>query len=108
MPHTSSKDLASITALELSNALQTHPLQRCSVTLEQRNSKECTNYQIFSQRPFRPELHNMHPQWLRPPNNSGLLSHLSIAQRYPPACKSLLYHKLQAILHALSGIHLRG
>jgi hypothetical protein len=61
MPHTSSKDLASIAAFELSNALQTHPQQRRLVTLEQRNFKHCANYQIFFQRHFHLEREHAPP-----------------------------------------------
>jgi hypothetical protein len=70
MPHTSSKDLASIAALELSNSIQNPALWRLSVTLEQRNSKHCAKYQIFSQLPSHPILHTMHRLWLKPPHNS--------------------------------------
>jgi hypothetical protein len=65
-------------------------LWRLSVTLEHWNSKHCSNYQRFSQRPFHPELPNTHPQWLKPPHNSGVQSILSIARRQPPTCKNRL------------------
>jgi hypothetical protein len=66
-------------ALQLWNCpmpFKTQLLQRRSVTLAQRNSKHCTNYQRFYQRPFRPKLHNMHP------SGSNLLK----IQEYCPTC----------------------
>jgi hypothetical protein len=62
MPQTSSKDMATIAALELSNALQNPALRLLSVTLELPNSRPCANFQIFSQQPCHHQQHSMHLQ----------------------------------------------
>jgi hypothetical protein len=87
---------------------KTHPLRRPLVTLAQRNFKHCANYRRFSQRPFHLELHNMHPQGRKTPQNSGALSHRALAHRKPPAYESRLYQKLQTSLNNLPSIDLRG
>jgi hypothetical protein len=60
------------------------PPQRRSVTLAQRNFKHCANYQIFFSGPSIRNCTTCTPQWLKPPQNSGVLTHRSISQRYPP------------------------
>jgi hypothetical protein len=63
---------------------KTQPLQRRLVTLAKRNFKHCANYHRFSQRPFRLEMHTIHPQWRKIPHNSGALSHRATAHMHPP------------------------
>jgi hypothetical protein len=53
MPRTSSKDLASIAALELSNALQNPAPVAPFSHMAHHNSKNYANYQRFSQWPLR-------------------------------------------------------
>jgi hypothetical protein len=90
MPHTSSKDMSAIAALELSNALQNPSLRLLSVTLELPNSRPCTNFQKFSQRRFHHQQHIMHLQCIKPHHSSGAQSLLPLNDLVGKACSRKL------------------
>jgi hypothetical protein len=86
MPQTS-KDLASIAALELSNELHNPALSILSVTLELPNSRTFTNFQTFSQRPFHQQQHSMYLQCLKNRHSSGIQSFLPLCPCEVPQVK---------------------
>jgi hypothetical protein len=90
--------------------LQTHPLQRRTVTLAQRNSKHCANYQRFLRGPSVRSFTTCTPSGANLLTIQEYCSTVPYPRGSPPprACKSRLSQQLQASLHTLPVIHIKG
>jgi hypothetical protein len=112
MPSTSSKDLASIAALELSNALQ----NPAPAALFSQIGTAQLQARIFSPRHCHPVPHSMHPRCHKTPHNLGALCNRALLT--PRDCRdnqfpqplSVLLHFLHSALRGSfpSRCHLRG
>jgi hypothetical protein len=109
MQHTSSKDMARIAALELSNALQNPapaaPFSHIG-TSQLHALRQLSD--IFSAALPSGTAQNAPPVAQTSSQFRSNVPPVHIPEAAPPACKSRLSHKLQASLHTFSGIHLRG